>query len=1091
MPDRFKKWVRGLRPESRPSSRASASVPISNLPQPEPPSASETPGVDPGPIATSAASATIDNLTVALGLVQQVVNIVQKVPFIAPAAALMAELLKVYKEIKDADEKRDVLLSNITELTHDLCGTILRMEATNQVELIGRLKMDIETYAALLARGSRFIKQYNTQGVAKHVAARNELGSEMSALNRELELFGARFRTNRLVDLALNQSVNARTLDRVHDMVLKEKLEEWLACPDMRQKQLKTLELRHEGTGHWLLESDEFIQWQDNPGSLWIRGPSGAGKSVLSSTVISELVDDKQGFKGLMNSRPPPAIAFFYFDFKNRQSQAVDSALRRIILQLSAQSPNPYRALEEQYKSKSNGQTLPTYQELQTILESLLMELGRTYIVLDVLDECQEGDQRRLVDFVSALRKWTRTPLHLLLTSQPRRIFTEAFGDVTCIELESDLTQEDIRLFVESELQRLEPWAQCTADLVVSKSNGMFRMAACLIVEIFHCPWEDELEKTLENLPEDLFGIYDRFMQAIRPEHLLYTQAALRWLVFSQEELSPDELADTVAFDFSDPTHYIYKPSRREGNTITIPRWLEGLATFTGYSVVLAHSSVRDYLMSTRFTDEFGYNFSAGLSHTFIAQTCIGYFLYFSDHSLGKEGLLGYPLAQYVATHWCHHLLHSHDRTMLFGGAMRLLEDGTELYKVLKQAVWNPHASPLHLCCEEGYIEGVRKLLETGANVNLPSQKGSPLQVASSQGHTDLVHLLLENGADVNATSGPFEETALQAASWRGHKKIVHLLLENGADVHASGGAALQAASRHGRTKIVRLLFEKGADVNTGGGYNGSALQAASWYGHTETVQLLLENGADVNVVGGRYGGPLQAASRYGHADIVRLLLENGADVNATGEDNETALQAAAGGGHIEIVCLLLENGADVSGDHGTPLQAAAGGGHIEIARLLLENGADVNAISGDHGAPLQAAAGIGHIEIVRLLLENGADVNTSGGGDGSALQAAARSDTIEIARLLLDNEADVNAVGEYYGSALQAASGEGHTEIVRLLLENGADVDTSGGTYGSALQAAFRNGHTDIVYTLLERGAVDTRLEESDSDTEPVEEFD
>ncbi|KAJ6605280.1 hypothetical protein DFH09DRAFT_1300015 [Mycena vulgaris] len=57
----------------------------------------------------------------------------------------MAEILKAYKEIKDTDEKRDGLVLSITELTRDLCGTILQMEVTNHVELIGRLRADIET----------------------------------------------------------------------------------------------------------------------------------------------------------------------------------------------------------------------------------------------------------------------------------------------------------------------------------------------------------------------------------------------------------------------------------------------------------------------------------------------------------------------------------------------------------------------------------------------------------------------------------------------------------------------------------------------------------------------------------------------------------------------------------------------------------------------------------------------------------------------------------------------------------------------------------------------------------------------------------
>ncbi|KAJ6605278.1 hypothetical protein DFH09DRAFT_1269594 [Mycena vulgaris] len=623
MPERHRnplsKWVRGLLPDRVPS-RASASA-VYILPQAEPPSASDSPVVDPK--SASPANVSIDNLTVVLGLVQQVANVIQKAPFIAPAAALMAEILKAYKEVKDTDEKRDGLGSTITELTRDLCGTILRMEATNHVELIGRLRADIETYSVLLAKASVFIKQYDNQGVVRHVAARTELGSQMSSLNRELDSFGARFRTNRLVDLAINQSASTRTLEKVHDIALEGRLEKWLGSPDMKKKQLSTLHLRKEGTGRWLLESEKFIHWQDNPGSLWIRGPSGVGKTVLSSAVISELVADRLSFKDLANFRSPPAIAFFYFDFKDKEGQAVDSALRRIILQLSAQSPNSYRALEERYILNSKGQTLPTYQELQKILEELLLELGRTYIILDALDECQEADQRQLVDCVSTLQRWNQTPLHLLLTSQPRRIFTEGLEGVPSIDIESDITEKDIRFFVDSELERLEPWASRAADRVVSKSNGMFRLAACLILEVSHCLWEDELDKTLDNLPNDLFGIYDRFLEGIRPDHLVHAEAVLRWLIFSRERLTLDQLADAIAFDFSDPTHYIYKPNRREGNTVTISKWFEGLVTITGGFVGLAHASVQDYLLSRQFTDKFGSDLSFTLSYTFIAQTLL------------------------------------------------------------------------------------------------------------------------------------------------------------------------------------------------------------------------------------------------------------------------------------------------------------------------------------------------------------------------------------------------------------------------------------------------------------------------------------
>ncbi|KAJ7704827.1 ankyrin repeat-containing domain protein [Mycena rosella] len=1131
--DRLKTWVRTKVRLPDGSSRSSSPPAIPSLPftpPSEPPPPYELVAF-PGP---STADAAIDNIGLALSLVQQVGNIIQTVPWIAPAAALMSEVLKAYKEFKDTNEKRDVLLDNITGLTHDLCGTILRMEVTGHVDLVGRLRVDIATYAGLLEKASQLIKEYDGQGAVVHVAARNEFGSKFSALNEELNSFGGRFRTNRLVDLAIHQSTNTQTLDKVHDMALEEKLREWLSTPDMRQKQLDTQNLRQEGTGLWLLNGDKFIEWQDNPGALWICGPSGAGKSVLSSAVISKLTDDKQLFIALKNASSPPAIAFFYFDFNTKEGRSLDSALRRIVLQLSAQSPHPYRILGNQYTLKSQGQTLPTYQDLLKVLEDLLLELGHTYITLDALDECEDSDHRQLVNFVATLQRWTQTQmLHLLITSQPRRIFTEGFTDITCIELNPHITQEDIRLFVHSELQSLEIWAYNADDVserVVKKSNGMlvsfsspgprflrlrhifrFRLASCLLVELSHCTWQDELDKALDNLPNDLFSIYDRFLQAIRPEHFTYAEAALRWLVWSTIPVTLDELAEAVAFDFSDPAQYTYKPGRYEGNQITIPKWFEGLVVVDSSAVSLAHASVQDYILSKQFTDKFCCDLSASISHNLISQTCISYLIHFSTHPPNGDLLPNFPLVEYAEAYWCHHLLSGHDQSVLFPAAMQLLKDGSEQYEALLRIQnnfrpWLASASPLHICCWEGYFEGARALvangaeinvhtlsaasrrgytdilrllLDNGADVNATDEKsGSALQAASEGGYIGIVKLLLENGADVNTMDGPYG-CALKAASFKGHTDIVHLLLENGADVDAQGGdygGPLLAAAYKGHTDIVEVLLDCGADVNAEGELYGSVLQAASAGRHTETVRLLLQAGVDVNAKAGKYGTALQIASRKGgDAEMVHLLVTHGACINAKGGEFGDALQAASAGGHEEIARFLLERGAYVNakgGEFGGALQAACAGGYEEIAYLLLESGADFNSKGGSYGTVLQAASRGGNMEIVRILLGKGADVNTKGGFYGSALQAACAVGAIEIAKLLLETGADVNTEGGEHGSALQAASAGSHSEIVCLLLEKGADVNSAAGSRGSALQAASEAGHTGILRALIDNGA-------------------
>ncbi|KAF7341271.1 Pfs domain-containing protein [Mycena venus] len=414
-----------------------------------------------------------DTFTLALDLADQALAIAEVAPFVAPAATLLRKIIDSYEELKSANDERDVLATYIADLTGAICATVLRMEETNHSNQIGRLKQDLEKYSA---RVSEFINIYDDRGKIGRFAGRKQLAEEMDEFTRELNSFGARFANNRLVDLYINQGTDARMLQEVSGDCVG-KLQEWLGSPpDMKQIQHDTEKLRTEGTGQWFLQDKRFIEWENNAGMLWIEGPSGAGKSVLSSTVIQKLFADRRLFEA--ETKPPPAVAFFYFNFRNKDTQNVEIMLRRIVLQLSAASPHPYRILNDQYKA-SNGQRLPIYQDLVEMLERLLRELGRTYIVLDALDECDASEFDRLVDLVTMLRPWMETQLHLLVTSQTRSIFTEGFEGTPQIRLEFELQQADIKRFIGSELDTnsdLAAWKsqeEKVANGIARKSNGM------------------------------------------------------------------------------------------------------------------------------------------------------------------------------------------------------------------------------------------------------------------------------------------------------------------------------------------------------------------------------------------------------------------------------------------------------------------------------------------------------------------------------------------------------------------------------------------------------------------------------------------
>ncbi|KAJ7269760.1 ankyrin repeat-containing domain protein [Mycena rebaudengoi] len=1081
-------------------------------------SAKDPPSVDTK--STRTKDSVVDNVALAVDVAEKLAGFVQTVPFIAPVAGCLSQIIKVYKEVEAMDEKRDTLLCRIVSISHDLHATVLRMEAAGHIDILTRLKQDLETYAGLLEKAATFVADYNEIGAVRRGAARNQLGGDFSTLQQDLDLFGARFRTNRLVDLSIQQTQMKGALDQVHDTVTADKLERWLRSPpDMAQKQHDTQALRQEGTGKWFLEGDKFVYWQDHPGSLWIQGSSGAGKSVLSSAAITKLIHDNSLFNGRGKSA---AVAFFYFDFKNKTDHAVERALRRIVLQLAAQSRCHYEILDAQY-NLSGGQTLPTYDDLQRILEELLRQLERTYIIFDGLDECADIEQVQIITLISRLQKWTESPLHLLFTSQPRTVFSDGFKDVTCIYVESDVTQKDIRLFVEAELRKMKTWSSRIdeiTDQVVSKSNGMFRFAACILIELSRCKRQNELNRAIENLPTDLFGVYDRFIQRIRTDDFVYVAAIFRWLLFGVHQWylsssidTPVALADAVSFDFSDPTHHTYDPTLRNDHANTIPEWLEGLVTVSAdgkKQLALAHSSVQDYLLSTPFAKKFECDLSLGPSHTFLAQSCIGGLLHFADHPFNQS--TSYPLAKYAARWWCHHLLHSQDRAVLFVDAMRLLENGSEQYKALiflrKHSVWE-ELSPLELCAKEGYVEGVCALLENGADM------GGTLQTAAFGGHVAMVRLLLEKGANIDLHNAEFA-TALYIASRKGHVEVVRLLLDRGAvmtsqeesgvlfeiatlsfrdltpehveivrlllaagaDTNEEDGTLLWAASSNGNVEIVRLLLENGAELDAHDKKHGTALHGAAKGSHAEVVRLLLERGADPNArAKQRASTALQAAARRGNIEAVRLLLEKGADINAQGGRYGSALHGASSlfQGDVEFVRFLLQNGADINAHderHGTVLRAASCTGHVEIVHLLLENGAELDAHDKKHGTALDGAAERGEVEVVRLLLERGADISAPAEQTSTPLQAATWWGNIEVVRLLLEKGADINAQGGRYGSALHgAASLFGHVELVRLLLQNGADINAYDDHFGNALQEASFRGHTEIVRLLLTKG--------------------
>src|SRR5262245_851364 len=101
----------------------------------------------------------------------------------------------------------------------------------------------------------------------------------------------------------------------------------------------------------------------------------------------------------------------------------------------------------------------------------------------------------------------------------------------------------------------------------------------------------------------------------------------------------------------------------------------------------------------------------------------------------------------------------------------------------------------LAIAARDGHTEVVKKLLASGANVNMKTKDGStPLINASLNGHTEVVKALLGAGADINAKDMASRTALLQAARYV-HIETMEALIAAGADVNAK--------NNDGRTAVI------------------------------------------------------------------------------------------------------------------------------------------------------------------------------------------------------------------------------------------------------------------------------------------------
>lgn len=262
-------------------------------------------------------------------------------------------------------------------------------------------------------------------------------------------------------------------LNKCQDDQERRTIIEWLTTIDYAPQQSDFISRRQEGTGQWLLNSNEFQEWtRQTKKTLFCPGIPGAGKTIITAIVVENLFTRFQNDSSV-------GVAYLYCNFQRQQDQKPEDLLASLLKQLVQEKlsmPESTKSLYERHKDK---RTSPSFDEISNALRSVIADYSQIFITIDALDECQVsyGRRRRFLSEIFNLQ--AKTKANLFVTS---RFIPEIMREFEgCVSLEIHASDEDVRRYLDGHMSQLPSFVLRSLDLqeeiktaIIKTVDGMY-----------------------------------------------------------------------------------------------------------------------------------------------------------------------------------------------------------------------------------------------------------------------------------------------------------------------------------------------------------------------------------------------------------------------------------------------------------------------------------------------------------------------------------------------------------------------------------------------------------------------------------------
>lgn len=208
-------------------------------------------------------------------------------------------------------------------------------------------------------------------------------------------------------------------------------------------------------TGQEFLKSEEVQDWiSTSKQTMFCQGVPGAGKTFQMAILVNYLLEKFRGDGAV-------GIAYLYYNFKRHQDQKAEHMLASLVKQLAHNQRLFPEALHQLHDRYDPMHTRPFIGELSDILTALIQSFSRVFILIDALDEGDDGDRTKFLSKIFVVQE--KTGFNLFATS--RVVNTIAAKFEGSISRNISPSRHDIFQFLNVRMSELPNFVKDNIDL--------------------------------------------------------------------------------------------------------------------------------------------------------------------------------------------------------------------------------------------------------------------------------------------------------------------------------------------------------------------------------------------------------------------------------------------------------------------------------------------------------------------------------------------------------------------------------------------------------------------------------------------------